>query len=405
MKYDVIVVGAGAAGLMAARELGKAGKKVVILEARDRVGGRIYPLPEAEWGYEAQGGAEFVHGETPVTNALVKEAGLSIIDQRAWWDVRQKKGEVKELTPHSSPILKEKLQALTEDMPVSAFLEHYLSGKEHAALRGGIIRRVEGYEAADPTKASMFSLRDDIMHGGASMRGKIKEGYGALLRFLVDECKKYNVEITLNTKIKSLDYGEQTTLVTVPIPLIKEIAFTPPVPRKLEATEKIGFGNVIKILLSFKSRWWSGDSENFEKMFFMFSNEEVPTWWTQYPDAHPVLTGWLPGPKASELAALSDEDLVEKSLVSLSHIFKKDLTWLKGELIHSKINNWVNDPLSRGAYAYATVGSDMAVAELLTPVDNKLFFAGEALYEGDVGGTVEAALASGLEAARQILEQ
>src|ERR1700723_4496197 len=75
----IVVIGAGAAGLMAARELGRAGKKVTILEARDRCGGRIYPLPSAEFGYPAEGGAEFVHGEAPVTRRLLREAGLALL--------------------------------------------------------------------------------------------------------------------------------------------------------------------------------------------------------------------------------------------------------------------------------------------------------------------------------------
>src|SRR5213596_2888333 len=73
-----VVVGAGAAGLMAARELARAGKRVTILEARDRCGGRIYPLPIEEFGYPAEGGPEFVHGAAPVTRALMREAGLAL---------------------------------------------------------------------------------------------------------------------------------------------------------------------------------------------------------------------------------------------------------------------------------------------------------------------------------------
>src|ERR1700704_585086 len=74
----IVIIGAGAAGLMAARELGRAGRKVTVLEARDRCGGRIHPLPAAEFGYSAEGGAEFVHGEAPVTHSLLREAGLEV---------------------------------------------------------------------------------------------------------------------------------------------------------------------------------------------------------------------------------------------------------------------------------------------------------------------------------------
>src|SRR5690242_20872788 len=73
-----LIAGAGAAGLMAGRELARAGKAVTILEARDRCGGRIEPLPAREFGYPAEGGAEFVHGAAPVTRALMREAGLSL---------------------------------------------------------------------------------------------------------------------------------------------------------------------------------------------------------------------------------------------------------------------------------------------------------------------------------------
>src|SRR5215471_12101624 len=75
---NFLIVGAGAAGLMSARELACAGKRVTIFEARDRCGGRIYPLPIHEFGYPAEGGAEFVHGAAPVTRAVMREAGLSL---------------------------------------------------------------------------------------------------------------------------------------------------------------------------------------------------------------------------------------------------------------------------------------------------------------------------------------
>lgn len=92
MKTEIIIIGAGATGLIAARELAKAGKKVVILEAKGRIGGRIWPLPEEEFGFQAQAGAEFIHGPAPTTKSLIQEAGLTYIhisnDDGEMWSVR-----------------------------------------------------------------------------------------------------------------------------------------------------------------------------------------------------------------------------------------------------------------------------------------------------------------------------
>src|SRR6202171_3418986 len=95
----IVVIGAGAAGLMAARELARAGNRVTILEARDRCGGRIYPLSAQEFGYPAEGGAEFVHGAAPVTRALMREARLSLSPMAgARWTARSGA-----LSPDESP--------------------------------------------------------------------------------------------------------------------------------------------------------------------------------------------------------------------------------------------------------------------------------------------------------------
>src|SRR5215470_15289127 len=85
-RPNFLIVGAGAAGLMTARELARAGMCVTIVEARGRCGGRIYPLPVEEFGYKAEGGAEFVHGAAPVTRTLMREAGLSLLSRagRRW---------------------------------------------------------------------------------------------------------------------------------------------------------------------------------------------------------------------------------------------------------------------------------------------------------------------------------
>src|SRR4029079_13695051 len=106
------------------------------------------------------------------------------------------------------------------------------------------------------------------------------------------------------------------------------------------AVQDIGYGGVIKILLRFKTKWWTGVREAiFERMFFMLSHEEVPTWWTQYPEERTVLTGWQPGPKAIEMSQKPDEDILAAALRSLSNIFSISIDELKAELTNYKIAN------------------------------------------------------------------
>lgn len=420
-KEQIIIVGAGAAGLMAARELGKAGKKVIILEARDRIGGRIWPLPKDEFGYEAQAGAEYMHGEAPLTTSLAKEAGMTLLLTKGdmWNSYNGNITLNNELIPDQD-VLHEKLKELEQDLPIADFFEKYIPEEKYAAMRGAVLGMVEGYDAADPKRISTFALRDEWLGGGAWLQYRIKEGYGALLKFLESECGKNGVEIRLNAPVEEINikkegvsvrlleggvYEAGRVIVTVPLPALKDINFIPALHEKLEAASKIGFGDVIKLLLKFKSRWWvNASGKDFGEMDFMLSNEAISVWWTQYPDLIPVLTGWVAGPRAQKFAKSSEEEIIDAGLESLANIFKVGKEHIKKELVFAKVANWPADPWAKGAYSYWTLEADAAQQELLKPVGNRLFFAGEALCEGKDAATVEGALASGVVAARKILD-
>jgi monoamine oxidase len=181
----VIVIGAGAAGLIAARELGRAGKRVTILEARDRHGGRIHTLPAVEFRYAAEGGAEFVHGEAPVTRALLREAGLSLSPitgvQRTLVEGKlssEDSLETYEVQLHAA------LKGLKYDLTVSEFLRRHFPGAEYDRLRHSVERMVEGYDAANPERASTLALRDEWMDEGHSTQVRIAGGSQALSIFL-----------------------------------------------------------------------------------------------------------------------------------------------------------------------------------------------------------------------------
>jgi monoamine oxidase len=280
---------------------------------------------------------------------------------------------------------------------------------------------VEGYDAADPARASTLALRDEWMggDGGERDQARLEEGYGALLRFLESECRKHGATIRLNAEVKGIEVGRGKTIVgcadgrhdeadavivTVPPPILRGIAFVPALPAKMAAVTNIGYGNVIKILLRFERRWWADfHGADLARMSFLFSDEIVPTWWTQYPRPHPVLTGWLAGPRTEKMMHLSSEEIVDTGLASLARAFDVSTDDLGKQLIASRAIDWRKDPFARGAYSYATPETKAARAELLEPVDGIVFFSGEALYQGKEMGTVEAALASGRETATRIL--
>jgi monoamine oxidase len=277
---------------------------------------------------------------------------------------------------------------------------------------------VEGYDAADPSRASMLALRDEWTNSGRSMQARITGGYGAMIDFLAADCSKHGARLHLGAAVSAIETsagealvrcadGESRTadavVVTVPLPLLGEIAFPARLRERIGAAADIGFGNVIKLLLRFKTRWWtSANGRDLSDLLFLISDRTIPVWWTQRPTDQPVLTGWLAGPRTAAMTTLDESALVEAGLTSLADMFSSSREQLMGELVAARAINWATDPFARGAYSYATLKT-RAAQSLLSGSQDGILFSGEALYRGPDMGTVEAALASGLKAARTIL--
>lgn len=433
-KADIIIIGAGAAGLMAARVLSNAGKRVVVLEARNRLGGRISTLEDNSFSVLAESGAEFIHGDLPVTIGILREAGLKFhaIEGEIW---RQENGSLKkeEDFVEGGELLSQRLKELNKDIPIADFLQLHFSGDRYASLRNSVKGFVEGYDAADTTRASAFALRAEWSAGDDKDQYRPNGGYGHLVRFLENDCKRAGCLFHLSAIVKEIRwqpenvevatdkhtcYLAKKVIVTVPLGVLQSapesagaISFNPSLPEKMKAAQAMGFGDVIKILLEFRDAFWREKAteervgKSLKNMGWLFSAAQIPTWWTQLPEKSTLLTGWLAGPRANEMKDMGDDEILNKSLHSLAGIFHISMEELSKKLSSSRIVNWSADPFTLGAYAYTTLDTGVARKILSQPVSNTLFFAGEALHEGPEMGTVEGALASGEGVAKEILKE
>lgn len=419
----MIIIGAGAAGLMAAWELVQVNKRVVLVEARDRIGGRVHTLEDPHFSMPIELGAEFIHGNLTQTRRILEKAGARSYEVKG--DIWRKEdgGLEKEsdfIEDYSQ--LRKKLKELKEDMPVADFLHTYLHEPKHEELRTSLLSYVEGYYAADPKRASTFSLREELEKADEEQY-RVEGGYKRIVSFLGEEVRKRGGSIILSAPAQQVNWGAdpievhtakgvfygRKLIVTVPLGVLQSeaIAFTPAIPDRIAAARALGFGPVIKVLLQFSKPFWKQKeytgNKDLSKAGFIFSVEEVPTWWTQEPKENAVLVGWLAGPKTGRMKHLSEEDILQKALTSLGNIFTMEVADLQGGLKGHKVGNWAFDPYCLGGYSYEVVGGGKQKQKLKEPIENKLFFAGEALFEGVEGGTVEAALVSGRETAHQVI--
>jgi monoamine oxidase len=423
-RADAIIVGAGAAGLMAAYTLSKAGKKVIILEARNRTGGRMHTLKNESFFSHAELGAEFIHGNLPVTMQLLKEAGIKYsASDGEMWQYRDGKLSKSSWDVEGWDDLMKALSELEDDITIGDVLIEHFSGDKYTSLREFVTRFVSGYDTADPFKASAIALRAEWQGEDDDEQHRIDGGYGRMVAFLEKESRAAGAELFLTSIVKTIEWGDEggkltvndgetyaadKIIVALPLGILKAdsaamaaVDFNPPIPDHNKAISQMGFGSIVKLLLEFKNRFW--ENGNTAHLGFVLSGEEIPTWWTQYPVKSNVLTGWLGGLPAEKKKRLRDQELLNMGIRSLANIFGKDAAELKNALVTSRIVNWTVDPFTLGSYAYDTVESHAARKVLSQPAGNTIYFAGEYLYEGPAMGTVEAALSSGMETAKKIL--
>jgi monoamine oxidase len=432
---DVAIVGAGAAGLAAAQRLTHAGRSVVVIDARDRVGGRIHTIRDETFPLPVELGAEFIHGRNVETwdilGAMNASAYFADGHHRHFRGGRLRK--IDDFWEQVDKVFA-RLKRVNRDGDLSftQFLRRHCNEPRLREARKLALAFVEGFDAADANLISARSLAkaeetSDEVEGESSFR--IIDGYSCVTDYLLHSSRRPNLTLRLNTRVDAIRWSRASVeivarnasairarraIVTVPVGVLREgsLRFDPDLPEKRDAANKIEMGNVVKVILNFAEAFWEqkklpAAGEATPDVVFMTSDAAagaaIPTWWTYYPVRSSVLTGWAGGPAAQRLANRTPRAIVDDAIASLAKITGVGRARLAKMLVASHVADWQADELARGAYSYVTVGNLGAPKKLAKPVENILFFAGEATASDGVGGTVDSALASGRRAADEIL--
>jgi monoamine oxidase len=198
----------------------------------------------------------------------------------------------------------------------------------------------------------------------------------------------------------------------IPPEMAGSVRFSPDLPAKRQAAARLASGPVVKAILRFSESFWDdapvgvaaqADKEMRNAAFLHSPEAAFPTWWTMRPLRLPILTAWAGGPKALALAGLSNRELRKAAIDSLATLVKRRPRLLLSRLKQFQAYDWASDPFARGAYSYVTVGGASARSRLAQPIQNTLFFAGEATDTSGQASTVAGAISSGQRAARELL--
>ena len=429
---DVIVIGAGAAGLAAAAALGRAGRSVLVLEARDRIGGRIWTRLEPALAAPVELGAEFIHGESPETAELLRRTGAAAADASGeHWSLID--GRLQQRTESLLGKVRAAFEAADvlsqPDMSLEDFLASPAGRSLPEAARAMARAFVSGFDAADPQRVSLHSVAQEWRPGGMldSSQSRPPGGYHTALLALAGALDTGRVHLQLQTVITSVRWSERSVevvgrwlgqpyraearkaIVIVPLDVLKApagspgaIDFAPPLEAKQAALEQLLSGPVLKVALHFHYAFWEEleDGRYRDASFFHAPGKIFPTFWTTLPVRAPLMNAWVGGPSAARLCELSDEEIIRQALECVSAVFfgGSEAPDLQAAYVH----NWARDPYARGAYSYAAVGGNGARELLATPLGGTLFFAGEATDTTGEPATVTGALRSGARAALEV---
>lgn len=433
VRVDVIVLGAGMAGLMAARALAERGVRVCVLEAKEHVGGRVMSQ-KVEGGGMVELGAEFVHGRPPELWALIDEVGVRTVERDGSMLREEWEGGLVEDDPQDGAMF-EPLERLKEFAGDDKTFAEWLDASDvEEDVRPALTGYVEGFNAADARRVSVRSLgaqqkAEDESEGSSSWH--VLGGYARLAEYLAEQVRQLGGEVRLGCEVLSVRWSEhavrvETTqgaisanqcIVTLPLGVLQRVnredgVRMEPEPKAIAEARRLEMGHASRFTMVFRERWWEHatvlDAEKLRALSFLFTSARMPpVWWTSHPEPEtlPALTGWAGGPRAAGLEGKSAEELGDTACVVLAEVFAVDEAAVRGALVATYAHDWSADPFALGAYSYVPVGAMDAPGAMTLPEADTVFFAGEHTDVTGNWGTVHAAIRSGLRVSAQVMKE